>query len=497
MVSAANGHNWADGMVDVWCLTGEAGILQSALELGEHVTWAMSPTFESLGTHERSAGWSLKTIMALYGQTCDPEYLAAAGRIAAVALREQKLDQGGAWPHALPLDHSNQQPNVVGNNLFLIGVLLGGLQAYDEAVRDAAVEKSLVSGVQWVARSWDEGAAGWPYSATVAAQPLYPPSTGLNMLIIQPLAYVADLTNDDRLWRIVDDSLTAVAVGGGHGLGKSLGQQLHFAGGTLALLQEHYAGTRPDKGADVLSGDPTWYAGVMARTPDATRHSVRAPDEKVFLVQLIAARAELLAERKPHGAMTRRSPTGSLRVLDAGGTAIGQDTFSTDDPHQFRCELQGRPGERFTVVVNDDQRGVWTLRGEGLRIVMQTAPGFSIGGVGKGKYHFLVPEGTTEFRLKLVGVHTGGYGAVVLTPGGRIAGQHQDANPGAALIAGAPPGPPVPPTHPELGEIVILPSAADTGKVWSVVLWAAGDIGVELVGVPPYLSLTQSATPTP
>jgi hypothetical protein len=195
--------------------------------------------------------------------------------------------------------------------------------------------------------------------------------------------------------------------------------------------------------------------------------------------------------------MTRRSPTGSLRVLDAGGTAIGQDTFSTDDPHQFRCELQGRPGERFTVVVNDDQRGVWTLRGEGLRIVMQTAPGFSIGGVGKGKYHFLVPEGTTEFRLKLVGVHTGGYGAVVLTPGGRIAGQHQDANPGAALIAGAPPGPPVPPTHPELGEIVILPSAADTGKVWSVVLWAAGDIGVELVGVPPYLSLTQSATPTP
>ncbi|MBM3474089.1 MAG: hypothetical protein FJX75_12540 [Armatimonadetes bacterium] len=493
MVTGANGHNWADGMVDAWCLTGEADIMQSTLELGEHVTWAMSPTFQALGTHERSAGWSLKSIMAIYQQTYDPEYLGAAGRIAAVALKEQKLDQGGAWPHILPLDHSNQQPNVVGNNLFLIGVLLGGMQAYDEAVHDAAVEKSLTSGAQWVAKSWDEGAGGWPYSATTDATPLYPPTTGLNMLIIQPLAYVANLTNDDRLWRIVDESLTAVAVGGGQSFGKSLGQQLHFAGGTLALLQEHYAKARPDKGANVLSGDPVWYAGIMAKTPDATRHSVRAPDEKVFFVELTVGKTELLAERKPHGAMTKRSPTGTLQVLDAAGTPVGQDTFSTDGPHQFRCELKGKPGGWFKVVVNDDQRGVWTLSGANLRVVMQTGPEFRIGGVGKGKFHFLVPAGTTEFRLKLVGVHTGGYGAVVLTPGGQIAGQHQDANPGAALIAGAPPGQPIPPTHPELGEIVIRPAAADAGKFWSVVLWAAGDIGVDLIGVPPYLSLTEAA----
>ena len=77
--------------------------------------------------------------MAIYRQTYDPEYLAAAGRIAAVALKEQKFDQGGAWPHILPLGHSNQQPNVTGNNLFLIGVLLSGLQAYQEEAKDPAV----------------------------------------------------------------------------------------------------------------------------------------------------------------------------------------------------------------------------------------------------------------------------------------------------------------------------------------------------------------------
>ena len=35
----------------------------------------------------------------------------------------------------------------------------------------------------------------------------------------------------------------------------------------------------------------------------------------------------------------------------------------------------------------------------------------------------------------------------------------------------------------------MTPQAEDTGKVWSVVLSAAMDIGVDLVGVPPYLAL--------
>ena len=78
----------------------------------------------------------------------------------------------------------------------------------------------------------------------------------------------------------------------------------------------------------------------------------------------------------------------------------------------------------------------------------------------------------------------------MLDPQAQVVGQHEDSNPGAALIPGAAPGQAVPPTHPELGEIVIKPRAAGTGKLWSVVLWAAGDIGVDLVGVPSYLALT-------
>ena len=106
--------------------------------------------------------------------------------------------------------------------------------------------------------------------------------------------------------------------------------------------------------------------------------------------------------------MTKRSPTGTLKVLSAAGATVGESTFSTDDPHEYRCTLAGQAGDQFRVVVNDDQRGVWTLRGDNLQVLMQTGPEFRIGGVGKGKYHFFVPTGTTELRVKLVGVHTGG-----------------------------------------------------------------------------------------
>jgi len=76
-----------------------------------------------------------------------------------------------------------------------------------------------------------------------------------------------------------------------------------------------------------------------------------------------------------------------------------------------------------------------------------------------------------------------------IKPDGKIAAVHQDSNPGQAFIEGAPKGT-VDPRHPERGTIVVKPAPADTGKVWSLVVWAAMDLGCELEGVPPYLSRT-------
>ena len=58
---AKNGHTWSGGMTDAWMLNGDPTVMEANLKLGEHITWAMAPAFKKLGSHERSAGWSLES----------------------------------------------------------------------------------------------------------------------------------------------------------------------------------------------------------------------------------------------------------------------------------------------------------------------------------------------------------------------------------------------------------------------------------------------------
>jgi len=492
MYTAVNGHNWCDGLMDDWVLTGNPRAMESGLAFGEHVAWMMAPTFTALGTHERSAGWSLRSIMALYRATYDPVYLEAANKIAAVALKEQKLDQGGAWPHVLPRDHAGSEQGAVGNNIFLIGILLGGLQALHQETQDPEVLKSLETGALWVAKSYDDKAGGWPYSAKTDGTPLYTPSVGLNQLIIGALAYTGRVTHNERLLQIAGDAMAASTVSSPGGNGKGLAQYIFFTGGTLAELQKWYAETLPDKGLTILDGSPESMARLLVRTAQSDRHSVRAPDKKVFYVRLTQDITELKLTRTPHGAMNKRAELCTFQVLGEGGKVVAQDQCSTDVGQEFTVPLVGKGAALFRVVIDDDQRGVWTLECPDAQIVVQTGPAFRIGGVGRSRFYFMVPQGTEEFRLNLVGVHTGPYGAVALDPDGNVAGAFQGNNPGAALIPGAAPaagGPP--PGHPEQGTLTVQPQAAQTGKVWSVILTAAGDIGIDLVGVPGYLALSE------
>ena len=195
-------------MMDAWYLTGDARVMEACIGVAEHITWAMAPKFDRLGTHERSAGWSLAAILAVYRGTYDQKYLEAAKQIVAVPLQEQKFDDGGAWPHVLPRDHAGGHPGARGNNLFLIGVLLAGLKDYHEATGDPAVAKSLVSGARWVLKSWDENAQGWPYSASTTGEPYYDKVTpSLNMLIIEGVAYAGKLTGEEQFMRVAESGL--------------------------------------------------------------------------------------------------------------------------------------------------------------------------------------------------------------------------------------------------------------------------------------------------
>ena len=489
LTSAANGHTWSDGMMNAWYMAGDARVMDAALGIGEHIAWAMSQRFTHLGTHERSAGWSLRAITAIYRGTHDPVYLEAAERIAAVALREQQFDNGGVWPHVLPQDHAGGHDGAVGNNVFLIGVLLSGLQAYHQESGDPAVLRSLQAGVDWIVKSFDERVGGWPYSASPEGEPYYEARAGLNQLIIGPVAYVGRVTGTERLLEIVDKAVEATVTHSAGAFGKSVAQVMFFTSEVLGELQQWYAATRPDEGLSVLDGSPELMAELLLRSARNDRHGVRAPDEKVFFVRLRAPQAQMTALRTPHGAMNKRAEFGTLRVYDAGGDVVAEDRFSTDGPHEFTASLPGPVGAQYRVVIDDDQRGVWSLEGDQLDVVMYIAPNFRIGGVGRSLYSFHVPEGATEFTLRLLGVHTGPYEAVVLGPAGKPVEHFRGHNPGGALIAGAAPGPAVQ-GNPERGAVTVQVAPEQAGKTWGVILAAAIDIGVQLEGVPPLMSRT-------
>lgn len=498
--AADNGHTWSEGMVEAWLLRGEAPVMEAALSLGEHIAWGMSQRFKALGTHERSAGWSLKAIMELYRATYDPLYLEAAKRIADVALSEQKFDDGGAWPHLLPGDHSGGRAGARGNAIYLMGVLLQGLAEYHRQTHDPRVPRSLEAGSRWLLKCWNEEAQGWPYTALVSGEPLFPPGVGSNLMAAGPIAYVGQITGRKELVDIAEAALAAVVRAGGSGNGKAIAQQMNFTSGVLAVLQEWHASRDADRGSDVLSGRGEDRAQYLAKTRDAKEHSVRGPDKKTFLVYLSQTDATLQATRKPFGAMQRRAAEGTIEVRDASNAMVQQDRFSTDLSHDFSCPLSGKPGEAFTVLVNDDQRGVWNLAGAGLTILMRTDPGFTIGGVGRGRYHFFVPQGTREFSIELTPGHHGIFTGLVLTPGNKPAGCFQ------GLYLPTPPGgkldrrPLAETGDVDLlarhGKIMVRPDAADTGTVWSLVLTAGGDLSVSLRGVPPYLALGVTNWPT-
>lgn len=167
-VQAGNGHTWAEGMAEDWYLTGDPFVMDSMLELGEHIAWFMAPRFEMNPESPRGAGWSLRSAVAIYRATSDPIYLQAAETIALKA--REKQDPSGAWVRERPQDRAqadSDSSSAVTN--FQMGVLLGGLKEYHRLTKDPRVEEAMIRGAEFMRRTW-ENTGGWPYWISTEAQ---------------------------------------------------------------------------------------------------------------------------------------------------------------------------------------------------------------------------------------------------------------------------------------------------------------------------------------
>ncbi len=493
---AQNGHTWSAGMCNAWFMSGDARVMDGALEEAEHITWSMAPIFNHLGTHERSAGWSLRAIMPLYRATYDPAYLQAAKKIADVAVKAKHPKDAPLplWTHELPLDHSGWKKGIMGNNCFIMGIFLSGMKDYVEETGDAAASAALDEGTQWLIKSFSPETQAWPYSASPEGKQIYDLDgaklSTLNPLIIAPVAYYGLTHDDSHAMEIVNEAMQSLLYfGGPNGDGKSLGQMMFFTNEALALLQSYYLKHDPAIGSKLLGNSPAAITEVLfAKARDAKAQTVRGGDLKEFMVRLTSPEADLAIVRKPVGALPKRAETASVKVSNSRGEVIFSETCSTDKPAEFHLKLSGGNGEIFKVEINDDLRGAWSVSSPNAQSMMHLLSGFRLAGVQCARYSFFVPLNSAAFSFQVAGVHEGGFGVAVVSPEDKVVDSKIGINKAGSKVM----------ENTATSEMLeVRPRPEDTGKPWHVILWAVGDEGVELKGIPPYIALSEDQLFTP
>lgn len=487
---ASNGHTWVNGMIDAWCMGGDPISMNAAYGVGEHIAWGMAPVFDHLGSHERSAGWSLRAIASLYRLTNDPLYLKASDKIAEVAMKEQKMDCG-TWPHILPPDHAGlDNKGAIGNCPFLIGILLNSLKTYHEATGNPDAAKSIIAGAGWLAKSWDQQGCGWPYSVSPDGKGYWTarPSP-LSILMSAPLAYAGNISDNKEFIEISEKAFLA-SIMSFSPKGKDFAFGMIFSSELLCEIQKWHLKHSEDKGASILSSD-IQLVDFIRSLKCGSKLNLRMPEKKTVLVSLKNDKATVKIIAKKHGAREHTLDNGNLTLKGPDGKVISETKFDIKKSFNTELELRGKPGDVFTIEALDDMTNIWNFESEDADISAMFKNSSSIGAVGFSQYYIFVPKGTKEFEIVLKGIHEGRFGGMAVQPDGKINSFMQSENAGGTQLPWASDS--LKKTSPESLKVKV-PEGLD-GKNWSMTIWAAGDIELGIKGVPPFISGKNSFIP--
>jgi PcRGLX-like N-terminal RIFT barrel domain/PcRGLX-like protein central beta sandwich domain/PcRGLX-like protein C-terminal alpha/alpha toroid domain len=485
---AKNGHTWTGGMVSSWTFTGNARVLNSALLLGEHAINFMVPNFTRLGTHERSAGWSLKALMELYKVTYDKAYLEASKKMVDIALKEQKFNKGGAWPHRLPGDHSGGHKNAFGNAPFLLASLLEGLYQYYTYKPSPELKLSIISGGMWLKRSWKKNLLGWPYTLSWDCKPYFK-SARCELLVVTTLMYAANLADDKKAYEIAETMMQLATFNGINISGKSFSFDLVL---NAEFLQGIYDWNQKHKKQAKYRYSAKKILKLMNKT-DNSNFRLRAPEHKKVLIQLKVPEAVLVLERSKHGARPKCKRYGALKLTDKKGKILFEQKFPTSKPCTISMPLKGKKKDIFYLTISDDMTSRWQIKpNKKVKVFAKMSSGSILAGVQMAHYFLNVPKGTKQFNIKLLGVHPGKFGALLLNGKKNTIKRIDGFNLGKCRLPWV--------KYDRKANYrknvqINLPEAASKTEIWQIILWASGDIQIKFEGIPSYLSIVPEKLP--
>ncbi|MDF2962098.1 MAG: hypothetical protein K0S39_3833 [Paenibacillus sp.] len=218
-------HQWVEGLLDYYHMTGEKSALEAALGVGANVTRILStPRYkEEGGINARESGWALRSLGALYKETGDPRWLESADRI--VDHFEAWKAKYGAWlsPYT---DHS------VVRVPFMISVAANSLMRYYLINPQERIKQMIVDAMEdLLEHSYNYETGVFYYKELPSLQRL-----GTNPIILEPLAYAYEFTGNDKFLKAgkvtFRQGLEKIGMNGGGGAKQISGDAVIWWRGT-------------------------------------------------------------------------------------------------------------------------------------------------------------------------------------------------------------------------------------------------------------------------
>ena len=131
-------HQWVEGLLDLYHLTGEERALETALGIGQNIRRLLeTPAYQVHGeSNARETGWALRTLTALYVETSDPVWLEKAEWI--VQQFREWADEYGGWI-------ATYTDNTLIHVPFMIAVAMGSLYRYYQVRPSEEIRTMLLS----------------------------------------------------------------------------------------------------------------------------------------------------------------------------------------------------------------------------------------------------------------------------------------------------------------------------------------------------------------
>lgn len=203
-------HQWVEGLLDYYHLTGDERGLETALGIGENVLRLLkTPMYAKVGeANARETGWALRSLTALYSETGDSNWLAPSQKI---------LEDFKTWEAQYGNWLAPYTDNTVIRVGFMIAVAIGSVMRYYREFPDASLKNMILEAVDdLVENCYMERTGLFYYKELPSLERL-----GNNTLLLEALAIAYELTGDGQYLRYGERTFQkAICETAGGSLGK-------------------------------------------------------------------------------------------------------------------------------------------------------------------------------------------------------------------------------------------------------------------------------------